>query len=176
MSLRVAVYARVSTDGQELAHQVEACRRFCTFKEFEVVEVFSEVGSGKSFRRPRLLEMIGRLRKREFEAVVCFRFDRLGRNMQEVVLFFEEMEAKGIQVYSVNENLDVSTPIGRAMRDIILRLAQLERENIAEATRQRLDSIRKAGKPLGRPKGSRDKKPRRKSGYWRRWAGKKGTP
>jgi DNA invertase Pin-like site-specific DNA recombinase len=174
--MKVAIYARVSTEKQELDHQIAACRRFCDFKQFQIGEIFSEIGSGKSFKRPRLLAMIAALRRREFDAVVCFRFDRLGRNMQEVVLFFEEMEAKGIQIYSVNENLDVSTPIGRAMRDIILRLAQLERENIAEATKQRLQAMRDAGKPIGRPKGSKDKNARRKSGYWQRWASKKPTP
>lgn len=173
--MKACIYARVSTEKQELDHQIAACRRFCEFKEFPVTDedIFAEIGSGKSFKRPRLLEMIRRLRKREYDVVVCFRFDRLGRNMREVVMFFDEMEAKGLQVFSVNENLDVSTPIGRAMRDIILRLAQLERENIAEATSQRLQAMKAAGKHIGRPKGSKDKKPRRKSGYHARWSRKK---
>lgn len=171
--MKVAVYCRVSTEGQELDQQVAACRRFCEFKQFELVEVFSEVGSGKNFKRERFQEMLSRARKREFDGIVCFRFDRVGRNAREVSMFFDEMETKGVLVYSVNENLDVSTPIGRAMRDIILRLAQLERENIGEATRQRLAALKNLGKRVGRPPGSKDSGKRKTTGYLLRYATKK---
>lgn len=148
--MKVAVYCRVSTDQQELEQQVAACRRYCEFKGLPVGEVFAEVGSGKSFARPRFQEMLTRLRAGEFSAVVAFRFDRLGRNSREVCLLFDELEGRGIQIHSVNESLDTSTPIGRAMRDIIVRLAQLERENIAEATKHRLQALKALGKKLGR--------------------------
>lgn len=175
----VAIYCRVSTDGQELAQQVAACKRFCEFKQLSIDEVYMEVGSGKSFKREQFQRMLTNLRAAQHSSIVCFRFDRLGRNAREVAMFFDEMETKGINVFSVNENLDVSTPIGRAMRDIILRLAQLERENIAEATRQRLQALRNIGKHIGRPKGSKDKNSKRANGgYLLRWqkerGGKKG--
>jgi len=102
----------------------------------------------------------------KYSGVVTFRFDRLGRNAVEAVRFFEEMENKGISIFSLNENLDTSTAIGRAVRDIIVRLAQLERESIAEATRHRLQALKALGKTLGRPKGSKDTKTRRKGGYY----------
>lgn len=172
--MKVAVYARVSTEKQELEQQVAACQRFCQYKQFEVGRIFSEVGSGKSFKREQLQAMLGDLRAGLYQGVVCFRFDRLGRNAREVAMFFDEMEAKGILIFSINENLDVSTPIGRAMRDIILRLAQLERENIGEATRQRLQALKNLGKSVGRPAGSKDKERRRRSGYFARWAKERG--
>ena len=102
----------------------------------------------------------------KYGGVVTFRFDRLGRKAVEAVRFFEEMENKGILIFSLNENLDTSTAIGRAVRDIIVRLAQLERESIAEATKQRLNALKNMGKKLGRPKGSKDTKTRRKAGYF----------
>jgi len=113
--------------------------------------------------------MLEKIRQGEFQGIVCFRFDRLGRNAKDLLQFFEEMENKGVEIMSINENLDTSTPVGRAVRDILIRLCQLERENIAEATKQRLHALRDAGMKLGRPKGSKDTKNRRKSGYYARW-------
>lgn len=166
--MKVAIYCRVSTDKQELEQQLKSCRDFCQYKEFEYSE-FAEIGSGKDFRRIKFLDMLERVRRREFQGIVVFRFDRLGRNAREVITLFEEFETKGIQIFSLNENLDTSTPIGRAMRDIIIRLAQLERENISEATKQRLQALKNLGKKLGRPSGARDKGSRKKEGYKARW-------
>jgi len=169
-----AIYCRVSTDQQELAQQIDSCKKFCEYKGFDY-EIFSDVGSGKDMQRKAFIEMLRRIRARDFDGVVVFRFDRIGRNAREVVTLFEEFETKGIEVFSLNENIDTTSPVGRAVRDIIIRLAQLERENIAEATRQRLQALKNLGKTLGRPKGSGDKKQRKKSGYLLRYANKGGS-
>jgi len=166
--MKVAIYVRVSTNNQEMEQQIKACENFCEYKQMDY-EVFAEIGSGKNFKRTKFLEMLERVRKREFSGIVVFRFDRLGRNAREVVTLFEEFETKGIQVFSLNENIDTSTPIGKAIRDIIIRLAQLERENISEATKQRLQALKNLGKKLGRPKGSKDKTKRDKTKYKERW-------
>ena len=172
--MKVAIYCRVSTDNQELEQQIESCKKFCEYKGFEY-EIFSDIGSGKDMQRKQFLDMLNRVRAREFSGIVVFRFDRIGRNAREVVTLFEEFENKGIEVFSLNENIDTTNPSGRAVRDIIIRLAQLERENIAEATRQRLRALKNLGKHIGRPKGSSDKKKRGKSGYLLRWANKGGV-
>ena len=165
--IKVAIYVRVSTEGQELNQQIQACTRFCEYKQFEIERIYKDVGSGKDyFKRLQYNEMIEDLRSLKYQGVVVFRFDRLGRSASEAVKFFEEMENKGIEIYSLNENLDTSTAIGRAIRDIIVRLAQLERESISEATKQRLQALKNMGKKLGRPKGSKDTGSRKKSGYY----------
>lgn len=120
-------------------------------------------------QRPNFLNMLDRIRNREFEGIVVFRFDRLGRNAREVVTLFEEFESKGIQIFSLNENIDTTNPAGRAVRDIIVRLAQLERENISAATKQRLNALKNMGKKLGRPIGSKDSQKRKNEGYKERW-------
>ena len=84
-----AIYCRVSTDQQELEQQIESCKRFCEYKKFEYV-VFADIGSGKNMQRPQFLDMLNRIRAREFDGVVVFRFDRIGRNAREVVTLFEE--------------------------------------------------------------------------------------
>ncbi len=165
--MKVAIYARVSTDKQELTQQIMSCRKFCDYRGFEIGKMYADIGSGANyFTRPNYNKMLEDLRAMKYEGVVTFRFDRLGRKAVEAVRFFEEMENKGISIFSLNENLDTSTAIGRAVRDIIVRLAQLERESIAEATRQRLYALRALGKQLGRPKGRKDTKTRRKAGYY----------
>lgn len=166
--MKVAIYCRVSTEGQELEQQIDSCKKFCEYKGFDY-DLYSDVGSGKNFKRANFLEMLNEVRKLNYGGIVVFRFDRLGRNAREVVTLFEEFENKGIQVFSLNENIDTTSPIGRAVRDIIIRLAQLERENIAEATRQRLQALKNLGKKLGRPSGSKDKNKRKKDGYKARW-------
>ena len=166
--MKVAIYARVSTDNQDLEQQIESCKRFCVYKQYSY-EIFSDIITGKHMNRPSFLVMLDRIRRFEFDGLILFRFDRLGRNAREVVTLLEEFENKGIKVISINENIDTSNPVGKAVRDIIIRLAQLERENISLATKQRLQAIKDAGKSWGRPLGSKDKKQRLKDGYLVRW-------
>jgi len=164
--MKVAIYCRVSTDKQELEQQIQACKKYCENMEYDY-KVYSDIGSGKEwFNRPQFNVMLEALRRMEYDGVVVFYFDRLGRDTVEVIKFFDEMESKRIRIISLNESFDTSTAIGRAIRDIIVRLAQLERESISEKTKARLKAMRDAGHKLGRPAGSKDKTPRKKSGYY----------
>ncbi len=170
--MKVAIYARVSTDSQELDQQIASCQRFCEFKGLEIVKIYSEIVSGAKAKRPQYLELLSSLRNHLYDGVVVFRIDRLGRNSRELILFLDEMRAKGVHVFSVNENLDDSTAIGRAMIDFICILAALEREQIKEATQARLTALKALGKRLGRPPGAKDKNGRKRTGYLLRYAGK----
>lgn len=87
---------------------------------------------------------------------------------------FDSLSSRGVNVISVSEGLDPTTPIGKAMMTILVALAELERTNISEATKQRLQALKNMGKKLGRPKGSKDKNKRRTSGYILREAKKRG--
>jgi len=147
---KVAIYARVSSDRQELEQQILTCQRFCEVKQLTAGEIYAETISGASSRRAEYNRLVDDLRAFRYAGVVVFRLDRLGRNARELALLVDELESKGIKVYSVNENFDTSTAVGRAMREIIMVLAQLEREQISEATSQRLQSLKAAGKKLGR--------------------------
>jgi DNA invertase Pin-like site-specific DNA recombinase len=93
--------------------------------------------------------MVKELRQMRYDGVVVFRLDRLGRNSRELALLIDELENKGIKVLSLNESFDTSTAMGRAMRELIYVFAQLEREQISEATTQRLAAVKLAGKRLG---------------------------
>jgi DNA invertase Pin-like site-specific DNA recombinase len=148
--MRVAIYARVSRTSQELEHQIASCQRFCDYKKYDVGAIYSEKLSGKNKKRPEYQKLLSELRQYKFDAVVVFRLDRLGRNARELALDIEELENKGIKIFSVSENFDTSTAFGRAMREMVFIFAQLEREQIGEATSQRLHALKDAGKKLGR--------------------------
>lgn len=148
--MRVAIYCRVSTDNQELTQQEAACRRFCDYREYKVAEVYQEIVSGAKSKRPEYQRLVANLRTLTYQGVVVFRLDRLGRNARELALLVDELENKGIKVLSVHENFDTSTALGRAMRELIYIFAQLEREQIGEATKQRLAALKAQGKKLGR--------------------------
>lgn len=148
--MKVAIYARVSTDRQELEQQIASCQKFAEFKQLEVREIYAETISGASARRKEYIRLLNDLREFKYEGVVVFRLDRLGRNARELSMLVDELEGKGIRVFSIHENFDTSTAIGRAMREILIILAQLEREQLGEATSQRLQSLKAQGKKLGR--------------------------
>ena len=110
--MKVAIYSRVSTDQQQLVQQIHSCKKFCDYKGFDVNQVYTDIGSGKDFfKRPGFRQLLRDLRAMKYQGVVTFRFDRLGRNARECTIFFEEMENKGIAIFSLNENLDTTTPI-----------------------------------------------------------------
>jgi DNA invertase Pin-like site-specific DNA recombinase len=149
--MKVCIYARVSTDQQELDQQLVALNRFCQVQNFEIGHVYAEKISSAKSNRPEYIAMVNALRRFEYDGVVIFRIDRLGRNSRELVLLFEELDSRKIQVFSLHENLDATTPMGRFTRDLLFSLAQLEREQISEATRQRLTALKNMGKKLGPP-------------------------
>lgn len=156
--MKLLIYARVSTDKQELDQQIQACQRFCEYRKFEVAEVITDIMSGANDDRPGYLNLISKLRSLQYDGVVVFRLDRLGRNARELSLVLEELHNKGITVYSINENFDQSNPYGKAMLQMALIFAELEREQIADATKQRLQALKAAGRQLGRKRQNHDVK------------------
>lgn len=148
--MTVCIYVRVSTNQQDTEQQVAACKNFCDYRKLEIAKVYTDVMSGTKSNRPQYQQMLTDIRAGKYSAVVVFRLDRLGRNSRELLMLVDELERRGIAIYSLNENLDTTTPVGKAVRDILLILAQLERDQIAEATRHRLQALKNLGKRLGR--------------------------
>ncbi len=172
--MKVAVYARVSTEEQHLETQVDPMVEYCSRQGWEFV-VFREKISGALDSRPVLDEMLKRLRLKEFDALMVWKLDRLGRSLQHLLNILHELELKGIRFISLSEGFDTSTPQGKFFFQIAGAFAELERNMISERTKRRMEWLRKHGKHIGRPKGKKDSKPRRKSGYYLRWSKKGGV-
>ena len=174
--MKAAIYVRVSTDLQTYEQQLEPCINFCKMKGWNDYEIFKEVeSSGKE--RLVFNRLLKNARSMQYNAIVVFRFDRAWRSSRQFIMDFEGLQNKGVSVVSVMEGLDPTTPIGKAMMTIIIALAELEKANISEATKHRLQALKNMGKTLGRPKGSKDSpdKKRDNIGYLIREAKKRGN-
>ncbi len=177
--MNVAIYARVSTTDQNVDTQLTALRDYCARTGYDIVGEYVDNGySGKDDRRPRFEQMLADLRQDRFQAVVVYKLDRIGRSLKHLLNLFEEFKTRGIGFVSLSQNIDTNTPEGRMFLQMLMVLAQYERELIVARTLSGLERARRQGKRLGRPKGSRDREPRRRSGYHLRWAGngKKSSP
>jgi len=105
------------------------------------------------------------LREGKYQAVLIYKLDRWARSSTELILEVKELTEKGIKFISLSENLDFSTSAGRLHFQILCAFAEFERDLIRERTIEGIRRARLNGKVPGRPKGSKDKKKRKRSGY-----------
>ncbi len=91
-------------------------------------------------------------KKRRFDVVLVWRFDKFSRNTQNLILALEDFKNLGIDFVSYQENIDTSSPLGSAIFTIISAVAQLERDIIAERVKAGLRRAKENGKKLGRPR------------------------
>ena len=154
MSLRAAIYARVSTlTSQSPQMQLDALREYAAHRELEVVAEFVDHGvSGARDHRPELDRLMAGAHRRAFDLVLVYRFDRFARSVRHLVTALDEFASLGIDFVSYSESLDTSTPMGRAMFSIIAALAELERNIIAERSAEGQRRARARGKHIGRPR------------------------
>ncbi len=154
---RVAVYARVSTTDQSTDSQLLDLRRYVRERGWTLFNEYCDNGvSGTTDSRPALNELMNAARKRKFDAVLVWRFDRFARSTKHLILALEEFKNLGIDFVSYQENIDTSSPLGSAIFTIISAVAQLERDIIAERVKAGLRRARERGKRIGRPKISVD--------------------
>jgi DNA invertase Pin-like site-specific DNA recombinase len=91
-------------------------------------------------------------RRRRFDVLVCWRLDRLGRNLKHLILLLEELQALGVDFVSLAEGIDATTPAGKLYMHILGAIAEFERARIAERVRAGLQRARRDGTRLGRPR------------------------
>ena len=149
--MTAAVYARVSTVDQEPENQLQEVRRYVQAREWITVEYVDRGVSGAKDRRPALADLIRDARRRRFDVLVCWRLDRLGRNLKHLITLLEELQALGIAFVSLAEGIDATTPAGKLQMHILGAIAEFERERIRERVVAGLQRARREGKRLGRP-------------------------
>ncbi len=151
-SLRVGLYARVSThDQQTLPMQLETMAAYAGQRGWTVTTEVKDIGSG-SIQRPKRELLMKAARRREIDAVLVWRLDRWGRSVADLVLTLKELNELGVAFVSLTEALDLTTPTGRAMAGILAVFAEFEREVLRERVRAGIAQARKQGKPHGRPR------------------------
>ena len=154
---RVALYARVSTTDQSTESQLLDLRRYVSDRGWNIFKEYVDEGiSGTKDSRPALNELMNDAKKRRFDVVLVWRFDRFARSTKHLILALEEFKNLGIDFVSYQENIDTSSPLGSAIFTIISAVAQLERDIIAERVKAGLRRAKENGKKLGRPRVSVD--------------------
>jgi DNA invertase Pin-like site-specific DNA recombinase len=149
---RVAIYARVSTTDQTCESQLRDLREYVAARGWQAVEFVDHGISGTKERRPALDRLMADARKRRFDVVLVWRFDRFARSTKFLIQALEEFRHLGISFVSYQENLDTGSPLGTAIFTIIAAMAKLERDIIAERVKAGLRRARADGKRIGRPK------------------------
>ena len=154
--LRAALYCRVSTSDQTCENQLLELRRYVEARGWTTTEYLDHGVSGSKERRPALDCLMADARRRRFDVVLVWRFDRLGRNVKHLVNTLDELAKLDIAFTSLNEGIDTTTTAGRLQMHILASIAEFERDRINERVRAGIARARRDGKRLGR-------KPRRVS-------------
>ena len=157
--MRVSIYSRVSTLGQDTDMQTTELREYCKRRGWDLVHEYSDQGvSGAKESRPELNRLIADAHKRRFDAVVVWRFDRFARSVSHLLRALEEFRSLGIEFVSLSEAVDTSTPTGKMVFTVLGAVAELERSLITERVRAGLRNARAKGVKLGRPRKALDPK------------------
>ena len=144
---RVALYLRVSTDEQTVENQRREISAYVQARGWTIAREYADEGvSGAKDRRPALDQLVKDAKRRTFDALVCWRLDRLGRNLRHLILLVDEMQALGVAFVSLAEGIDATTPAGRLQLHVLGAIAEFERARIAERVRAGLVRARAQGK------------------------------
>jgi DNA invertase Pin-like site-specific DNA recombinase len=161
MAKRVGIYIRVSTDGQTTANQRRELEAVAARSGWEVVGVYEDAGiSGAKSRdkRPGFDRLLKDATARKIDMVAAWSVDRLGRSLQHLVGFLNELQALGCDLYLHQQAIDTTTPSGRAMFQMCGVFAEFERSMIVERVNAGLKRAKAQGVRLGRGN--------RKDGAW----------
>jgi DNA invertase Pin-like site-specific DNA recombinase len=151
--MRAAIYARVSTLDQEPENQLHELRTYIAARGWTSATEYVDRGiSGSKDRRPALDQLVADARRRRFDVVVCWRLDRLGRNLKHLITLLEDLQALGVAFVSLAEGIDATTPAGKLQMHILGAIAEFERERIRERVMAGLQRARTQGVRLGRPR------------------------
>ena len=155
--MRIAIYVRKSKwtgRGESIENQILMCREYIEkfiedSREAQILVYSDEGFSGKDTNRPEFQKMLEDMKLRPFQYLVCYRLDRLGRNLADLALLIEKLNREHTEFISIKERFDTSTPMGKAMVYFSGVLAQMEREQIGERVRDNMYLLARSGRWLG---------------------------
>lgn len=159
MPKRVALYVRVSTDGQTVQNQLGELRQVADRHGWEIVHTYADEGvSGTKGRegRPEFDKLLKAIARREVDMVAAWSVDRLGRSLKDLVSLLSDLQAKSVDLFLYLQGVDTSTPSGRAMFQMLGVFSEFEAAMIRDRVRTGVARAKrngtKSGKPIGRPK------------------------
>jgi len=167
MTRNIAIYVRVSKGEQNPELQIKACETFASQQNLKVYKIYMDETSGAKSSRPALNELMFDMRKGLFDMVIVWKLDRLGRSLKHLLNVIEEFEKRHIDFICTSQNFDTTTSHGKLVFRLIGAIAEFERELISERTKEGLKYAQNVGKR------GKDRHPRKKGGYYLRYASKK---
>ena len=154
--MKTAIYARISTDDQNLNSQLKECRDWCSRLNITPSEYTDKI-SGASTSREALDSLMADVRRGSIKAIVCYKLDRLGRSLVHLAQIVAELDSYGTALVCPSQGIDTraDNPAGRLQMHVLMAVAEFERSLIRERTNAGLKAAKERGVTLGRPKGSR---------------------
>lgn len=149
--MKAFLYARVSTVDKEQSPepQLAEMREFCARRGWDPESFSEHVSAGR--RRPIFDAMMAKIRRRECDVLLCRHFDRIGRSTLQLCSLLEELQALGVQIVSLNQQIDTSTPHGKLLFQMLAAFAEFERAMIKERVLLGMANARAKGSRIGRP-------------------------
>lgn len=151
--MKAAIYSRKSKftgKGESIENQIEMCKKYAADNNYNETFIYEDEGfSGKNTNRPEFIQMIKDAKVHKFDAIICYRLDRISRNVSDFSSLVDELKSLNIDFISIREQFDTTNPMGTAMMFISSVFAQLERETIAERISDNMYELAKTGRWLG---------------------------
>jgi DNA invertase Pin-like site-specific DNA recombinase len=152
-SPRAALYARVSTAASQTPeNQLTPLRAFASARGWTATEFVDHGVSGAKERRPALDACLAAARARKIDVLLCVKLDRLARSVHHLVTLARELEALGVGLVVLDQQIDTTTPAGRLLFHVLGAIAEFERDLIRERVIAGLARVRAQGRRLGRPR------------------------
>ena len=167
----LVIYCRTSLAEQNTDTQRLALKNYCQQMGYVITEEYLDSGfSGSDIKRPAFERLLKDMREGKFHCLMVWKIDRVGRSLQHLLSFLQELRNRTVDFISMTEMIDTTTPHGELIWSVLGAVAQYERSILITRTKAGMERAKAEGKHIGRPKGLKDSKPRQKEGYFRRWA------
>jgi DNA invertase Pin-like site-specific DNA recombinase len=132
--VRCALYARVSTTDQHPDNQLAELHRYCAARGWSSpVEYIDRGVSGSKDRRSALDALVRDAKRRKFDVLVCWKLDRLGRNLKHLITLLDDLQALGVAFVSLGEGIDATTPAGKLQLHILGAIADYAEREIMQS-------------------------------------------
>ena len=154
MSLRTAIYVRVSTDdqrdsGYSIDSQIRELTNYCKNKKYDIIDIYNDAGySGKNMNRPNIQRLLNDIKRGCIDIVLAVKVDRLTRSNYDGQNLLKTLEKYNVQLELIYEQYDIDNPYGEMMFGMNLLFAQRERKEISARTKKCLEEAVKEGKYL----------------------------
>lgn len=151
--MKAAIYSRKSKftgKGESVENQIELCKNYAKDHGYDEFYIYEDEGfSGGNINRPQFKNMMKDAKENKFDAIICYRLDRISRNVSDFSTLIDKLKLLNIDFISIREQFDTTSPMGTAMMFISSVFAQLERETIAERIKDNMYELAKTGRWLG---------------------------